>query len=196
MAGLDFRKRGALIPAGRGPGCVLLLMVALTCLSAGFFLGNSSQLAERSVVAAAATGSAAGASSTGSAAEQQGSSSDGNSSTGGASAHAGKEKSVCDNSCPTAGDGTCDDGRVHRVGGEHAADSLSIFPVKCDLGTDCDDCGPWVSACRTLHCFWSCCRCCRRARAGSRCGAVVWVAGSCRRVPVRRVPLGGPKLRE
>jgi len=44
---------------------------------------------------------------------------------------------ICANTCPTANDGHCDDGRTLRDGGQ-----LPVL-VKCDLGSDCADCGPW-----------------------------------------------------
>jgi hypothetical protein len=47
------------------------------------------------------------------------------------------EKEVCGNTCPTALNGLCEEGR-HAVGQQAAA-------VRCDLGTDCGDCGPWRS---------------------------------------------------
>ena len=66
---------------------------------------------------------------------------------------------VCDDSCPSARDGRCDDGRFlfpretlsfRSSSGSPPSleDSSSSSPtreVKCDLGTDCSDCGgePW-----------------------------------------------------
>lgn len=44
----------------------------------------------------------------------------------------------CDNSCPMANDGKCDDGRNWKQHQQQAYAS-----VGCDLGTDCKDCGPW-----------------------------------------------------
>ena len=38
----------------------------------------------------------------------------------------------CDDTCASAGDGTCDDGRA------------ALGRVRCDVGTDCTDCGPWT----------------------------------------------------
>ena len=46
---------------------------------------------------------------------------------------------VCHDSCPTARNGACDEGRV-GTSGVVAPDS---FQVTCDLGTDCTDCGAW-----------------------------------------------------
>ena len=39
---------------------------------------------------------------------------------------------------PQARNGFCDDGRLRDGGGSRVQ-----RPVLCDLGTDCDDCGPW-----------------------------------------------------
>jgi hypothetical protein len=44
----------------------------------------------------------------------------------------------CDNSCPSANDGKCDDGRNWK---QHQEQTYAT--VGCDLGTDCKDCGPW-----------------------------------------------------
>lgn len=46
---------------------------------------------------------------------------------------------VCTNTCPQAKNGVCDDGSKLLTG-----DGASTR-VYCDLGTDCDDCGPWHS---------------------------------------------------
>lgn len=53
-----------------------------------------------------------------------------------------RTRRVCTNTCPTARDGVCQDGRPSR--NQTAAGFYSTLqPVGCDLGTDCDDCGPW-----------------------------------------------------
>ncbi|WIA16727.1 hypothetical protein OEZ85_013381 [Tetradesmus obliquus] len=44
----------------------------------------------------------------------------------------------CDNSCYKARDGVCDEGRRGNI---TAAGRVAW--VRCDLGTDCHDCGPW-----------------------------------------------------
>jgi len=44
------------------------------------------------------------------------------------------------NTCPKARDGVCNDGRQ----GPREQDSSSHRVVLCDLGTDCEDCGPWT----------------------------------------------------
>ena len=46
--------------------------------------------------------------------------------------------SFCDDSCPTAKDGVCDDGRHYP----NMTAGRETY-VACDLGTDCSDCGPW-----------------------------------------------------
>ncbi|KDD75446.1 hypothetical protein H632_c682p1, partial [Helicosporidium sp. ATCC 50920] len=48
----------------------------------------------------------------------------------------------CDNSCPTARDGVCNEGRPAE-GEDPIAFGLQRVNVTCDLGTDCADCGPW-----------------------------------------------------
>uniref|UniRef100_A0A7S0RP63 Methyltransferase FkbM domain-containing protein n=1 Tax=Chlamydomonas leiostraca TaxID=1034604 RepID=A0A7S0RP63_9CHLO len=48
-------------------------------------------------------------------------------------------KPLCTNTCKKAKDGVCDDGRF-KPG---AQKDTSVRKVFCDLGTDCDDCGPW-----------------------------------------------------
>jgi FkbM family methyltransferase len=55
-------------------------------------------------------------------------------------------KSVCENTCTGfAKNGVCDEGRPNaKATLETQPDSAAIFEVQCDLGTDCDDCGPWV----------------------------------------------------
>ena len=59
------------------------------------------------------------------------------------------ERSVCSDTCEGfARNGVCDEGRrrADAPPGQQP-DSQAIFPVHCDLGTDCADCGPWVRAC-------------------------------------------------
>ena len=50
--------------------------------------------------------------------------------------------SRCDNTCATARDGTCDDGRP-SWGQNSTLFYSDLQPVTCDLGTDCADCGVW-----------------------------------------------------
>ncbi|GAX77183.1 hypothetical protein CEUSTIGMA_g4629.t1 [Chlamydomonas eustigma] len=45
--------------------------------------------------------------------------------------------SVCLNTCSKARNGVCEDGRMNVT-------SYEVRLVHCDLGTDCDDCGPWT----------------------------------------------------
>lgn len=47
-------------------------------------------------------------------------------------------RSICTNTCPTAHDGVCDDGRQQQTNPE-----IDYSTVTCDLGTDCGDCGPF-----------------------------------------------------
>ncbi|PNH06979.1 hypothetical protein TSOC_006593 [Tetrabaena socialis] len=47
-------------------------------------------------------------------------------------------KEVCTNSCSKARNGVCEEGRAGKV--HITAPHLMVY---CDLGTDCDDCGPW-----------------------------------------------------
>ncbi|GAX77178.1 hypothetical protein CEUSTIGMA_g4623.t1 [Chlamydomonas eustigma] len=44
---------------------------------------------------------------------------------------------VCLNTCSKARNGVCEDGRMNVT-------SYVVRLVHCDLGTDCDDCGPWT----------------------------------------------------
>ena len=48
-------------------------------------------------------------------------------------------KSICKNTCATANDGVCNDGRPSR--NEDAGAEPLYRNVACDLGTDCADCG-------------------------------------------------------
>mmetsp|Transcript_5374 Transcript_5374/g.11801 ORF Transcript_5374/g.11801 Transcript_5374/m.11801 type:complete len:538 (+) Transcript_5374:196-1809(+) len=48
------------------------------------------------------------------------------------------EGGSCQNTCPHAGNKICDEGRF-----PYSAPLSAEVPVKCDLGTDCGDCGPW-----------------------------------------------------
>ena len=56
------------------------------------------------------------------------------------------DKEVCKNTCPTANDGVCQEGRRHKSKREVITadeDQHEQYRVECDLGTDCGDCGPW-----------------------------------------------------
>lgn len=60
---------------------------------------------------------------------------------------------ICKNTCPFANDGVCQEGRPTVPGGGFANKQLQTKDeqqrgqrynaVKCDLGTDCNDCGAW-----------------------------------------------------
>ncbi|KAL4427805.1 hypothetical protein ABPG75_001894 [Micractinium tetrahymenae] len=149
------RPRGAGAPS-RGPGKAMVGMVALICLAAGYFLGNSSRWAEASTqvlgegVAAELEpqraqqelGTAAGAGDDDFSSGGGGSASSTTAAVGGAGGGA-RVKTVCEDTCPGhAKNGVCNEGRPTPDKDE--SDSLTIFEVLCDLGTDCSDCGPWV----------------------------------------------------
>ena len=54
-------------------------------------------------------------------------------------------KTVCQDTCPGhANNGICEDGRP-SIKSEAPPEEMAMFLVLCDLGTDCGDCGPWVS---------------------------------------------------
>lgn len=56
---------------------------------------------------------------------------------------------LCDDSCPYSKNGKCDEGRVvplrdkNRINMPMANRSSSLIEVKCDIGSDCSDCGAW-----------------------------------------------------
>ena len=50
-------------------------------------------------------------------------------------------KTVCADTCAHARNGVCDEG---RPGPGTQQPPGAIYAVRCDLGTDCADCGPWV----------------------------------------------------
>lgn len=50
--------------------------------------------------------------------------------------------SVCDDSCSAARNGKCDDGRQGNVSQPWLDGQVAWNHVRCDLGTDCADCGP------------------------------------------------------
>eukprot|EP00798_Chlamydomonas_sp_ICE-L_P022341 gene22341-29430_t len=47
---------------------------------------------------------------------------------------------ICTNTCNKSKNGVCDDG---REAGQHNNPGQNFMFVFCDLGTDCNDCGPW-----------------------------------------------------
>ncbi|KFM24864.1 A disintegrin and metalloproteinase with thrombospondin motifs 12 [Auxenochlorella protothecoides] len=57
---------------------------------------------------------------------------------------------VCTNTCPKARDGVCQDGRQVLK-----ASRQQPFPVLCDLGTDCEDCGPWITSASEEQLAWT-----------------------------------------
>jgi FkbM family methyltransferase len=56
---------------------------------------------------------------------------------------------LCDDTCPSAKNGKCDEGRFvpprdkNRMNLPLANRSSTLTEVKCDIGTDCSDCGAW-----------------------------------------------------
>ena len=77
-------------------------------------------------------------------------------------------KSACDDSCAgQANNGVCDEGRPEpKDAAATRADWQKVFTVLCDLGTDCGDCGPWVS--RPGRCSQSTCCCAEQGCCSSR----------------------------
>ncbi|RMZ52919.1 hypothetical protein APUTEX25_001038, partial [Auxenochlorella protothecoides] len=57
---------------------------------------------------------------------------------------------VCTNTCPKARDGVCQDGRQVLK-----ASRQQPSPVLCDLGTDCEDCGPWITSASEEQLAWT-----------------------------------------
>ncbi|KAG2493458.1 hypothetical protein HYH03_008275 [Edaphochlamys debaryana] len=55
---------------------------------------------------------------------------------------AGIPYEACSNTCPKAKNGICDEGRPVQGKTSH----LLLWMATCDLGTDCDDCGPYITA--------------------------------------------------
>ncbi|EFJ40215.1 hypothetical protein VOLCADRAFT_100006 [Volvox carteri f. nagariensis] len=53
---------------------------------------------------------------------------------------------VCTNTCSKARNGVCEEGRPGKV----AANNAPFVMAYCDLGTDCDDCGPWKTSARNI----------------------------------------------
>lgn len=78
-------------------------------------------------------------------------------------------KSVCENTCAGfTNNGICDEGRPNaQATPESQPDSAAVFEVQCDLGTDCGDCGPWVSCCA-----------CSAAHSHRHGNAVAWLGVS------------------
>jgi hypothetical protein len=50
---------------------------------------------------------------------------------------------LCADTCVSANDGTCDEGRPPNARPKRINDNNTYYLVSCDLGTDCSDCGPW-----------------------------------------------------
>ncbi|KAL4449442.1 hypothetical protein ABPG77_007086 [Micractinium sp. CCAP 211/92] len=137
--------------ARRGPGTVMVGMVALICLAAGYLLGNSSRWAEASTQGSEAgtaaelqqepTAGAAGVDAPASSVISGSSTQD--VAAAGEAGGGARVKTVCEDTCPGhAKNGVCNDGRPTPE--KDQTDSMTIFEVLCDLGTDCSDCGPWV----------------------------------------------------
>lgn len=63
-------------------------------------------------------------------------------------------RSVCTNTCPTARDGVCQDGRP-GPGVDAEAFYATARNVTCDLGTDCADCGAWVTDASSEALAWA-----------------------------------------
>jgi hypothetical protein len=53
---------------------------------------------------------------------------------------------ACADTCGTARDGVCDEGRPAAGALPNTPPSGGYWNVTCDLGTDCNDCGAWTSA--------------------------------------------------
>jgi hypothetical protein len=53
---------------------------------------------------------------------------------------------ACADSCATARDGVCDEGRPAAGAPPDTPPPGGYWNVTCDLGTDCNDCGAWTSA--------------------------------------------------
>ncbi|KAL6784221.1 hypothetical protein ACKKBG_A05315 [Auxenochlorella protothecoides x Auxenochlorella symbiontica] len=66
----------------------------------------------------------------------------------------GPVRTVCENTCPTARDGVCQDGRP-GPGSNATSFYETLHPVVCDLGTDCADCGPWVTTATPEALAWA-----------------------------------------
>lgn len=66
----------------------------------------------------------------------------------------GPVRTVCENTCPTARDGVCQDGRP-SPGSNATSFYETLHPVVCDLGTDCADCGPWVTTATPEALAWA-----------------------------------------
>ncbi|KAG2452620.1 hypothetical protein HYH02_002857 [Chlamydomonas schloesseri] len=64
---------------------------------------------------------------------------------------------VCTNSCSKARNGVCEEGRVARAvaeaGVSQEAANREVL-VYCDLGTDCEDCGPWETTSPSFSTPW------------------------------------------
>ncbi|KAG2497657.1 hypothetical protein HYH03_004396 [Edaphochlamys debaryana] len=58
-------------------------------------------------------------------------------------------RSVCTNTCNLARNGVCEEGRAGP--GQQLTDSAIVY---CDLGTDCDDCGPWNTTAPAAATYW------------------------------------------
>ena len=166
----------AIARPARKPGGALLqrfkpALIAIACLSVGYYTGRASQPGGSSLgrqPAAAAGGKVRYCCGRGVFAFwaqhscftvgfvspvplpiQVGSASSSGSSSGGSSSDSSPAavKSVCENTCTGyTRNGVCDEGRPNaQAPPESQPDSAAVFEVLCDLGTDCGDCGPWVS---------------------------------------------------
>lgn len=143
------RARGA-TASQRGPGRALVGMAALLCLTGSYLLGKSSLWADANTRLMDAGTAAVLKTHQVQVAEGDGGSGgssipDASASASAAASARARVKTVCEDSCPgQAKNGVCNDGRP--TPDKDQTDSMTIFEVLCDLGTDCSDCGPWVRA--------------------------------------------------
>lgn len=63
-----------------------------------------------------------------------------------AAAGSSNKRKVCQNTCSKAKNGVCEDGRPPK-GSKPGSPTRMVY---CDLGTDCDDCGPWETSAATV----------------------------------------------
>ncbi|KAG2497667.1 hypothetical protein HYH03_004406 [Edaphochlamys debaryana] len=62
-------------------------------------------------------------------------------------------RQICTNSCNLAKNGVCEEGRLSKNAGPED-DLEKPVVVYCDLGTDCDDCGPWNTTAPAAATYW------------------------------------------
>ncbi|GAX85604.1 hypothetical protein CEUSTIGMA_g13019.t1 [Chlamydomonas eustigma] len=129
------------------PGAVLLI-VSITCLVAGFLAGrtyggkkivaDAEAIGRGIVVEASSMVNEAGAMMLKQAADSVANLA----LITGMQDWVGKTDPMCTNTCKKANNGICDDGRGNLT----AANQETPLRVFCDLGTDCNDCGPWLTS--------------------------------------------------